>query len=189
MGIRKGTLSFSRYRLIGSLPDHFPHSSMNGSASMPFRPSGAPLTKRQPAGRGWKIPWIRIPVRLLCPGPLPALLASRRPEVGRAVPAQAQDHGGRARQTHRNRPEETLPGTTGGNPGGDAPRTSRKVLADPLLLRNLLVRIEQCAVLLFALDKVFEELQELFRDSFQLSLCSFVPGIRNRRMACPPRGR
>ena len=24
MGIRKGTLSFARYRLIGSLPDHFP---------------------------------------------------------------------------------------------------------------------------------------------------------------------
>ena len=60
MGIRKGTLSFSRYRLIGAPARSFPRiSSTNGSGKTPFRPSGAPRTKRRRAGRAWRIPWIR----------------------------------------------------------------------------------------------------------------------------------
>ncbi len=176
MGLRKGTAhiftvsadrcaarSFPRFLQrtdpAKRLSDRLAHRGRKGDGL--DRPGGSP-------GYGF-------PVRLLCPGTLPALFPPRRPEVRRAGPAQAPDHGGRTEAARETGQKKLY-------------REQREAIREAVRLELLGQTLpvpsffeicwsvpENTLIFCSLSDKVFEELQELFRDSFQLTLCPYVP--------------
>ena len=134
MGLRKGTLSFSRYRLIGDLPDHFPEFFNERIRRYAFQTVWRTADEKAAGWTGLENPldtdfpyasyaqgrYLLFSLRIDRKSVAPSLLRLRIMEAER-------------KQARRKRPEETLPGTARGDPGVDAPRTAREDPAGPLL--------------------------------------------------------
>jgi recombination associated protein RdgC len=176
MGFRKGALTFSRYRLIGDLPDHFPaffderirkNAFQNvwrtsDEKAMGWTALDDPLDTDFPyasyAQGRYQLFSMRIDRKALAP----ALLRLRVLEAERK---QLADTG--QKRLYREQREAIR----------EAVRLDLlgKSLPTPSLFEICWSVPDHTLILGSLSDKVFEELQELFRDSFQIALCPYLP--------------
>ncbi len=176
MGLRKGTVSFSRYRLIGALPDHFPEFFNERIRKNAFQTVWRTAEEKATGWTGLEDPldtdfpyasyalgrYLLFSLRIDRKSVAPSLLRLRVMEAERSKLVET----GQKKLYREQR---------------DAIREAVRL---ELLGRTLPVPsfFEVCwsvpeNTLIFCSlsDKVFEDLQELFRDSFQLTLCPYVP--------------
>lgn len=176
MGLRKGTVSFSRYRLIGALPDHFPEFFNERIRKNAFQNVWRTAEEKAAGWTGLEDPldtdfpyasyalgqYLLFSLRVDRKSVAPSLLRLRVTEAERGKLAETGQ-----KKLYREQREAI-----------------REAVRLELLGRSLPVPsfFEVCwsvpdHTLTFCSlsDKVFEELQELFRDSFQLALCPYLP--------------
>lgn len=176
MGLRKGTVSFSRYRLIGPLPDHFPEFFNERIRKNAFQTVWRTAEEK---AAGWTD--LEDPLDTDFPYASHALgrylLFSLRIDRKSVAPSLLRL---RVAEAERNKLKET----------GQKKlyREQREAIRESVRL-ELLGRTlpipsffevcwcvpENTLIFCSLSDKVFEDLQELFRDSFQLALCPYVP--------------
>jgi len=176
MGIRKGTLSFSRYRLIGDLPDHFPaffderirrHAFQTVWRTADEKAAGwtgleDPLDTDFPYASYAQGRYLLFSLRVDRKSVAPSLLRLRIMEAERSKLAETGQ-----KKLYREQREAIR----------DATRLELlgKSLPVPSFFETCWSVPDNMLYFCSLSDKVFEELQELFRDSFQLTLCPFVP--------------
>ena len=176
MGIRKGTLSFSRYRLIGDLPDHFPaffderirrHAFQTVWRTADEKAAGwtgleDPLDTDFPYASYAQGRYLLFSLRVDRKSVAPSLLRLRIMEAERSKLAETGQ-----KKLYREQREAIR----------DATRLELlgKSLPVPSFFETCWSVPDNRLYFCSLSDKVFEELQELFRDSFQLTLCPFVP--------------
>jgi len=176
MGIRKGTLSFSRYRLIGDLPDHFPaffderirrHAFQTVWRTADEKAAGwtgleDPLDTDFPYASYAQGRYLLFSLRVDRKSVAPTLLRLRIMEAERSKLAETGQ-----KKLYREQREAIR----------DATRLELlgKSLPVPSFFETCWSVPDNMLYFCSLSDKVFEELQELFRDSFQLTLCPFVP--------------
>ena len=176
MGIRKGTLSFARYRLIGNLPDHFPDFFNERIRKNAFETVWRTADEKATGWTGLEDPldtdfpyasyaqgrYLLFSLRIDRKSIAPALLRLRIMEAERKKLLETGQ-----KKLYREQREAI-----------------REAMRLELLGRTLPIPsfFEICwsvtdNTLIFCSlsDKVFEELRELFRDSFGLTLCPHVP--------------
>jgi hypothetical protein len=176
MGIRKGTLSFSRYRLIGTLPDHFPaffderirrHAFQTVWRTADEKAAGwtgleDPLDTDFPYASYAQGRYQLFSLRIDRKSVPPSLLRLRimEAERGKLVETGQKKLYREQREAIREATRIELLGKT--LPVPSFFEICWSVSANTLYFCSLS-------------DKVVEELQELFRDSFQLTLCPLAP--------------
>ena len=176
MGLRKGTVSFSRYRLIGAPPDHFPEFFNERIRKNAFQTVWRTAEEKATGWTDLEDPldtdfpyasyaqgrYLLFSLRIDRKSVAPSLLRLRVMEAERSKLVET----GQKKLYREQR---------------DAIREAVRL---ELLGRTLPVPsfFEVCwsvpeNTLIFCSlsDKVFEDLQELFRDSFQLTLAPYVP--------------
>jgi recombination associated protein RdgC len=176
MGLRKGTVSFSRYRLIGALPDHFPEFFNERIRKNAFQTVWRTAEEKAAGWTDLEDPldtdfpyasyalgqYLLFSLRIDRKSVAPSLLRLR---VAEAEKSKLKETG--QKKLYREQREAI-----------------RESVRLELLGRTLPIPsfFEVCwsvpdNTLIFCSlsDKVFEDLQELFRDSFQLALCPYVP--------------
>jgi hypothetical protein len=176
MSIRKGTLSFSRYRLIGSLPDHFPaffderirrHAFQTVWRTADEKAAGWTgledhLDSDFPYASYAQGRYLFFSLRVDRKSVAPALLRLRIMEAERSKLAETGQ-----KKLYREQ-REAIRDTTRLELLG-------KVLPIPSFFEICWSVSDNTLFFCSLSDKVFEELRELFRDSFQLTLCPLVP--------------
>lgn len=176
MGIRKGTLSFSRYRLIGNLPDHFPaffderirrHAFQTVWRTADEKAAGwtgleDPLDTDFPYASYAQGRYQLFSLRVDRKSVAPSLLRLRIMETERSKLAETGQ-----KKLYREQ-REAIRETTRLELLG-------KTLPVPSFFEICWSVSDNTLYLCSLSDKVFEELQELFRESFQLTLCPLVP--------------
>lgn len=188
MGIRKGTVTFSRYRLIGKLPDHFPGFFNERIRMNAFRNVWRTADEKAAGWTGLDDPldtdfpyasyalgqYLLFCLRVDRKSVAPSLLRLRVMEAERGKLAETGQ-----KKLYREQREAI-----------------REAVRLDLLGRSLPVPsfFEVCwsvpdhrLIFCSLSDKVFEELQELFRDSFQLTLFPDLPWDPERPDADPSR--
>jgi hypothetical protein len=176
MGLRKGTVSFSRYRLIGALPDHFPEFFNERIRKNAFQTVWCTAEEKAAGWTDLEDPldtdfpyasyalgrYLLFSLRIDRKSVAPSLLRLRVTEAERSKLKETGQ-----KKLYREQREAI-----------------REAVRLELLGRTLPVPsfFEVCwsvpeNTLIFCSlsDKVFEDLQELFRDSFQLTLAPYVP--------------
>jgi len=179
MGIRKGTLSFSRYRLIGTLPDHFPaffderikrHAFQTVWRTADEKAAGwtgleDPLDTDFPYASYAQGRYQLFSLRVDRKSVAPSLLRLRIMEAERSKLVETGQ-----KKLYREQREAIR----------DATRLELlgKTLPVPSFFEICWSVPDNTLYFCSLSDTVFEELQELFRDSFQLTLYPFVPWDR-----------
>jgi hypothetical protein len=176
MGLQKGTLTFSRYRLIGALPDHFPDFFNDRIRHNAFQTVWRTADEK---AIGWTGPDDPLdtdfPYASYAQGRY--LLFSLRVDRKSVAPALLRL---RIMETERNKLAETGQKKL----YREQREAIREAVRLELLGKTLPVpsffeicwSVPENTLLFCSLsDKVFEDLQELFRDSFKLALCPYVP--------------
>jgi hypothetical protein len=176
MGLRKGTVSFSRYRLIGALPDHFPEFFNERIRKNAFQTVWRTAEEKAAGWTGLEDPLdTDFPYASYALGQY--LLFSLRIDRKSVAPSLLRL---RVIEAERNKLKETGQKKL----YREQREAIREAVRLELLGRTLPIPsfFEVCwsvpeNTLIFCSlsDKVFEDLQELFRDSFQLTLCPYVP--------------
>jgi hypothetical protein len=176
MGLQKGTLTFSRYRLIGTLPDQFPaffserirhNAFQNVWRTADEKATGwtgldDPLDTEFPYASYAQGRYLLFSLRLDRKSVAPALLRLR---IMEAVKNKLAETG--QKKLYREQREGIR----------EAVRLDLlgKTLPVPSFFEICWSVPENTLLFCSLSDKVFEELQELFRDSFKLALCPYVP--------------
>jgi recombination associated protein RdgC len=176
MGIRKGTLSFSRYRLIGDLPDQFPAFFDERIRRHAFQSVWRTADEKAAGWTGLEDPldidfpyasyaqgrYLLFSLRVDRKSVAPSLLRLRIMEAERSKIAETGQ-----KKLYREQREAIR----------DATRLELlgKSLPVPSFFETCWSVPDNTLYFCSLSDKVFEELQELFRDSFQLTLSPFVP--------------
>jgi hypothetical protein len=176
MGLCKGTLTFSRYRLIGALPDHFPDFFNERIRKNAFQTVWRTAEEKATGWTGLADPldtefqdasyaqgrYLLFSLRVDRKSVAPSLLRLRVTEAER----------GKLKETGQKKLYREQ---------RDAIREAVRL---ELLGRTLPVPSffeicwsvpENTLIFCSLSDKVFEDLQELFRNSFQLTLCPHMP--------------
>jgi len=176
MGLRKGAVSFSRYRLIGSLPDHFPDFFNERIRKNAFQTVWRTAEEKAAGWTGLEDPldtdfpyasyalgrYLLFSLRIDRKSVAPSLLRLRVTEAERSKLLETGQ-----KKLYREQREAI-----------------REAVRLELLGRTMPVPsfFEICwsvpeSTLYFCSlsDKVFEDLQAIFRDSFQLTLAPYVP--------------
>ena len=176
MGLRKGSISFSRYRLTGSLPDHFPEFFNERIKKNAFQTVWRTAEEKATGWTGLDDPldtdfpyasyaqgrYLLFSLRVDRKSVAPSLLRLRMTEAERSKLMETGQ-----KKLYREQREAI-----------------REAVRLELLGRTLPVPSffeicwsvpENTLIFCSLSDKVFEDLQELFRDSFQLTLCPYVP--------------
>lgn len=176
MGLRKGTISFSRYRLIGALPDHFPAFFDERIRKNAFQSLWRTAEEKATGWTGLEDPLdTDFPYAAYAQGRY--LLFSLRIDRKSIAPSLLRL---RTTEAERNKLMET----------GQKKlyREQREAIREAVRLELLgrTLPVPSCFEICWSVkdhtltfcslsDKVFEELQTLFRDSFQLALSPYVP--------------
>jgi hypothetical protein len=176
MGIRKGTLSFSRYRLNGSLPDHFPaffderirrHAFQTVWRTADEKAAGwtgleDPLDTDFPHASYAQGRYLLFSFRVDRKSVAPSLLRLRILEAERSNLKETGQ-----KKLYREQREAIR----------EAIRLEllAKILPVPSFFEICWSVWDNTLYFCSLSDKVFEELQELLRDSFQLTLSPFLP--------------
>ncbi|MCL5808184.1 MAG: recombination-associated protein RdgC [Deltaproteobacteria bacterium] len=176
MGLCKGTLTFSRYRLIGALPDHFPDFFNERIRKNAFQTVWRTAEEKAVGWTGLEDPldtefqyasyaqgrYLLFSLRIDRKSVAPSLLRLRITEAER----------GKLKETGQKKLYR------------EQREAIREAVRLELLGRTLPVPSffeicwsvpENTLIFCSLSDKVFEDLQELFRDSFQLTLCPYTP--------------
>ena len=176
MGLRKGTLSFSRYRVVGTLPDRFPDFFAERIRKQAFQTVWRTADEKAIGWTGLEDPldtdfpyasyaqgrYLLFSLRIDQKSIAPALLRLRVIEAERKQLAQSGQ-----KKLYREQRE--------------AIRESMR-----LELLGRILPVPSCFEICWSVpentlsfcslsDKAFEDLRDLFRDSFQLTLCPCVP--------------
>jgi len=176
MGIRKGTLSFSRYRLIGKLPDRFPAFFAERIHRNAFQSVWRTADEKAAGWTGLEDPldtdfpyasyaqgrYLLFSLRVDRKSVAPSLLRLRVLETERGKLAETGQ-----KRLYREQREAIREATRLELLGKTLPVPSFFEICWSVPDNRLYF----CSLS----DSTFEELQELFRDSFQLTLCPFVP--------------
>jgi len=176
MGLRKGTVSFSRYRLIGSLPDHFPEFFSERIKKNAFqivwrtaeeKATGwtdleDPLDTDFPYASYAQGRYLFFSLRIDRKSVAPSLLRLRVTEAERSKLMETGQ-----KKLYREQREAIR----------EAVRLDLlgQTLPVPSFFEICWSVQENTLIFCSLSDKVFEDLQELFRDSFQMTLCPYVP--------------
>ena len=176
MGIRKGTLSFSRYRLIGTLPDHFPDFFAERIRRFAFQTVWRTADEKAAGWTGLEDPldtdfpfasyaqgrYLLFSLRIDRKSVAPSLLRLRVMEAERSKLAETGQ-----KKLYREQREAIREATRLELLG--------KCLPVPSFF-EVCWSVPEGTVLFCSLsDALFEEFQALFRESFQLALSPFVP--------------
>lgn len=176
MGLCKGTLTFSRYRLIGALPDHFPDFFNERIRKNAFQTVWRTAEEKAAGWTGLEDPldtefryasyaqgrYLLFSLRVDRKSVAPSLLRLRITEAERSKLKETGQ-----KKLYREQREAI-----------------REAVRLELLGRTLPVPSffeicwsvpENTLIFCSLSDKVFEDLQDLFRDSFQLTLCPYMP--------------
>ncbi|MDA8125198.1 MAG: recombination-associated protein RdgC [Deltaproteobacteria bacterium] len=176
MGLRKGTLTFSRYRLIGTLPDNFPaffnerirHNAFQtvwrtaDEKATGWTGLDDPLDTEFPYASYAQGRYLLFSLRVDRKSVAPALLRLRILEADRNKLAETGQ-----KKLYREQREAIREGVRLELLG--------KTLPVPAFFEACWSVPENTLLFCSLSDKVFEELQELFRDSFKLALCPYLP--------------
>jgi hypothetical protein len=176
MGIRKGTLSFARYRLIGSLPDHFPDFFNERIRKHAFETVWRTADEKATGWTGLEDPldtdfpyasyaqgrYLLFSLRIDRKAIAPALLKLRVMEAERNKLLETGQ-----KKLYREQREAIR----------DATRLELlgKTLPIPSFFEICWSVTDNTLIFCSLSDKVFEELRELIRDSFELTLVPYVP--------------
>ncbi|MHB8769523.1 MAG: recombination-associated protein RdgC [Syntrophales bacterium] len=187
MGIRKGTLSFSRYRLIGTLPDHFPaffaerirrHAFQTVWRTADEKAAGwtgleDPLDTEFPYASYAQGRYLLFSLRIDRKAVAPSLLRLRVMEAERNKLAETGQ-----KKLYREQREAIREATRLELLG--------KCLPVPSFF-EVCWSVQEDRVLFCSLsDALCEELRELFKESFQLDLSPFVPWDAEASPGLPP---
>lgn len=176
MGIRKGTLSFARYRLIGSLPDHFPDFFNERLRKHAFETVWRTADEKAAGWTGLEDPldtdfpyasyaqgrYLLFSLRIDRKAIAPALLRLRIMEAERKKLLETGQ-----KKLYREQREAIREATRLEILG--------KTLPTPSFFEICWSVTDNTLTFCSLSDKVFEELRELFRDSFGLTLTPRVP--------------
>jgi hypothetical protein len=176
MGLRKGTVSFSRYRLIGALPDHFPDFFNERIKKYAFQTVWRTAEEKAAGWTGLEDPldtdfayasyalgrYLLFSLRIDRKSVAPSLLRLR---VSEAEKIKLKETGQKKlyreqREAIRESVRLELLGRT---------------LPTPSFFEVCWSVPENTLIFCSLSDKVIEDLQGLFRDSFQLTLAPYTP--------------
>jgi hypothetical protein len=176
MGLCKGTLTFSRYRLIGALPDHFPDFFNERIRKNVFQSVWRTAEEKATGWTGLDDP-LDIDFQYASYAQGRYLLFSLRVDRKSVAPSLLRL---RILEAERNKLSETGQKKL----YREQREAIREAVRLELLGRTLPVPSffeicwsvpENTLIFCSLSDKVFEDLQELFRDSFQLALSPYMP--------------
>lgn len=176
MGIRKGTLTFARYRLTGSLPDHFPdffnerirHNSFQNVWRTTDEKATGWTSLDNPLDTDFEYAsyaqgrYLLFSMRMDRKSVAPALLRLRILEAERKILAETGQK--RLYREQREGIRESVRLDLLG-----------KTLPVPSFFEICWSVPENTLIFCSLSDKVFDELQELFRDSFKVTPCPCLP--------------
>ena len=176
MGLCKGTLTFSRYRLVGALPDHFPDFFNERIRKNAFQTVWRTAEEKATGWTGLEDPldtdfqfasyaqgrYLLFSLRVDRKSVAPSLLRLRimEAEKGKLSETGQKKLYREQREAIREAVRLELLGRT---------------LPIPSFFEICWSVTENTLIFCSLSDKVFEDLQELFRDSFQLALCPYMP--------------
>lgn len=176
MGLRKGTVSFSRYRLIGALPDHFPEFFNERIRKNAFATVWRTAEEKAAGWTGLEDPldtdfpyasyalgrYLLFSLRIDRKSVAPSLLRLRVTEAERGKLKETGQK--KLYREQRDAIQEAVRLELLG-----------RTLPVPSFFEVCWSVPENTLIFCSLSDKVFEELQALFRDSFQLTLAPCVP--------------
>jgi len=176
MGLSKGTLTFSRYRLIGALPDHFPDFFNERIRKNAFQSVWRTAEEKATGWTGLEDPldtefqfasyaqgrYLIFSLRVDRKSVAPSLLRLRIMEAERKKLGETGQ-----KKLYREQREAIR----------EAVRLELlgRTLPVPSFFEICWSVTENTLIFCSLSDKVFEDLQELFKDSFQLALCPYMP--------------
>ncbi len=176
MGLSKGTLTFSRYRLIGALPDHFPDFFNERIRKNAFQSVWRTAEEKATGWTGLEDPldtefqfasyaqgrYLIFSLRVDRKSVAPSLLRLRIMEAERKKLGETGQ-----KKLYREQREAIR----------EAVRLELlgRTLPVPSFFEICWSATENTLIFCSLSDKVFEDLQELFKDSFQLALCPYMP--------------
>jgi hypothetical protein len=176
MGLSKGTLTFSRYRLIGALPDHFPDFFNERIRKNTFQTVWRTAEEKATGWTGLEDPldmefqyasyaqgrYLLFSLRVDRKSVAPSLLRLRILEAERSKLSETGQ-----KKLYREQREAIR----------EAVRLELlgRTLPIPSFFEICWSVTENTLIFCSLSDKVFEDLQELFKDSFQLALCPYMP--------------
>lgn len=176
MGLCKGTLTFSRYRLIGALPDHFPDFFNERIRKNAFQTVWRTAEEKATGWTGLDDPldtdfqyasyaqgrYLLFSLRVDRKSVAPSLLRLRILEAERSKLSETGQ-----KKLYREQREAIR----------EAVRLELlgRTLPVPSIFEICWSVPENMLIFCSLSDKVFEDLQELFRDSFQLALSPYTP--------------
>lgn len=186
MGIRKGTLSFARYRLIGSMPDHFPDFFDERLRKHAFETVWRTADEKATGWTGLEDPldtdfpyasyaqgrYLLFSLRVDRKAIAPALLKLRIMEAERKKLLETGQ-----KKLYREQREAIREATRLELLG--------RVLPTPSFFEICWSVTDNTLTFCSLSDKVFEELRELFRDSFGLTLTPRLPWDAQAPTAAP----
>jgi hypothetical protein len=176
MGLSKGALTFSRYRLIGALPDHFPDFFNERIRKNAFQSVWRTAEEKAAGWTGLEDPldtefpyasyaqgrYLIFSLRVDRKSVAPSLLRLRIMEAERKKLGETGQ-----KKLYREQREAIR----------EAVRLELlgRTLPIPSFFEICWSMTENTLIFCSLSDKVFEDLQELFKDSFQLTLCPYMP--------------
>ena len=176
MGLSKGTLTFSRYRLIGTLPDHFPDFFNERIRKNAFQTVWRTAEEKATGWTGLEDPldmefqyasyaqgrYLLFSLRVDRKSVASSLLRLRIMEAERSKLSESGQ-----KKLYREQREAIR----------EAVRLELlgRTLPIPSFFEICWSVTENTLIFCSLSDKVFEDLQELFKDSFQLTLCPYMP--------------
>jgi hypothetical protein len=176
MGLGKGTLTFSRYRLIGTIPDHFPDFFNGRIRKNAFQTVWRTAEEKATGWTGLEDPldtefqyasyaqgrYLLFSLRIDRKSVAPSLLRLRIMEAERNKLSETGQ-----KKLYREQREAIR----------EAVRLELlgRTLPIPSFFEICWSVTENTLIFCSLSDKVFEDLQELFKDSFQLTLCPYMP--------------